>query len=350
MAPLLDVQNLETQFQLEDGVVRAVDRVSFRVDAGETVGLVGESGCGKSVTALSIMRLVAAPGRVAGGRILFHGTDLLALREDEMRKIRGNEIAMIFQEPMTSLNPVFTIGDQIAEAIQLHQKKSRKEAMEEAAAMLDKVAIPDAHKRVRDYPHQLSGGMRQRVMIAMALSCNPKLLIADEPTTALDVTIQAQILDILNRLQEEYQLSILLITHDMGVVAETCRRVVVMYTGRVVEEAPVRDLFRQPKHPYTRGLLRSIPKPFIEGQERATRLPTIDGTVPDLLELPAGCKFRPRCPDAFDRCGEEPPQFVTGPAGQHARCWLHEGEVWDPAAAAVGAGSGQAGSHAGGQP
>ena len=329
MQPLLDVRNLETHFLLEDGAVRAVDKVSFQVMPGETVALVGESGCGKSVTALSVMRLVSPPGRTVGGQILFQGTDLLQLRENEMRKIRGNEIAMIFQEPMTSLNPVFTVGDQIAEAIVLHQKKSKKDALKDAADMLDKVAIPDPHRRVRDYPHQMSGGMRQRVMIAMALSCNPKLLIADEPTTALDVTIQAQILDILNRLQEEYHLSVLLITHDMGVVAETCRRVVVMYTGRVVEEAPVRELFKTPKHPYTRGLLKSIPKPFVEGEERPTRLPTIEGNVPDLLELPKGCKFRPRCPDAFDKCIDEPGEFVTSETAR-ARCWLHEGPLWQP--------------------
>ncbi len=334
MQPLLDVRGLETRFVLEDGVVQAVDKVSFQVLPGETVALVGESGCGKSVTALSIMRLVAPPGRVAAGQILFEGTDLLKLREDEMRKIRGNKIAMIFQEPMTSLNPVFTVGDQIAEAVMLHQKKSRKAALADAADMLDKVAIPDPHRRVKDYPHQMSGGMRQRVMIAMALSCSPSLLIADEPTTALDVTIQAQVLDILNRLQDEYKLSVLLITHDMGVVAETCRRVVVMYTGRVVEEAPVRDLFRTPKHPYTQGLLRSIPKPFVEEDERPDRLPTIAGTVPDLLELPKGCKFAPRCPDVFDKCREsEPAEFITG-AGCRARCWLHEGAVWNPAEAA----------------
>jgi oligopeptide/dipeptide ABC transporter ATP-binding protein len=333
--PILDVRNLQTHFLLEDGAVRAVDDVSFQVAPGETVGLVGESGCGKSVTALSIMRLVSHPGKIVAGRILFKGTDLLGLDERDMRRIRGNEIAMIFQEPMTSLNPVFTVGDQIAEAIVLHQKKSRKEALQEAARMLDKVAIPDATKRVRDYPHQMSGGMRQRVMIAMALSCNPKLLIADEPTTALDVTIQAQILDILNRLQEEYHLSVLLITHDMGVVAETCRRVVVMYTGRVVEEAPVRELFKTPRHPYTRGLLRSIPKPFTSEGIRTGRLPTIEGTVPDLLELPAGCRFQPRCGDAFDRCATEPPEFATG-AASRARCWLHEGPVWNEAPAGAG--------------
>jgi oligopeptide/dipeptide ABC transporter ATP-binding protein len=333
MQPLLDVLHLKTHFFLEDGVVRAVDDVSFQVAPGETVGLVGESGCGKSVTALSIMRLVSPPGRVVSGSIKFQGVDLLALREEEMRKIRGNEIAMIFQEPMTSLNPVFTVGDQIAEAIVLHQKKSKREAIDEAVRMLDKVAIPDARKRVRDYPHQMSGGMRQRVMIAMALSCNPKLLIADEPTTALDVTIQAQILDILNRLQEEYHLSVLLITHDMGVVAETCRKVVVMYTGRIVEEAPVRALFKAPKHPYTQGLLRSIPKPFTDAGDRLHRLATIEGTVPDLTELPPGCKFQPRCPDAFEKCGVEPPDFVTG-AGCRARCWLHEGAVWTAEAVA----------------
>ena len=326
MQPLLDVRGLKTHFLLEEGVVRAVDDVSFQVGHGETVALVGESGCGKSVTALSIMRLVAPPGKVVAGQVLFEGTDLLSLRESEMRKIRGNAISMIFQEPMTSLNPVFTIGDQIAEAIQLHQRKSKKEALEEAVLMLDKVAIPDARKRVRDYPHQMSGGMRQRVMIAMALSCNPKLLIADEPTTALDVTIQAQVLDILNRLQDEYRLSVLLITHDMGVVAETCKRVVVMYTGRVVEENAVRPLFKNPRHPYTQGLLRSIPKPWAEGVNKAKRLETIEGTVPDLLELPVGCKFQPRCPKAFEKCVVEPPEFVVGDG--RSRCWLDEGPVF----------------------
>jgi oligopeptide/dipeptide ABC transporter ATP-binding protein len=333
MEPLLEVRNLETHFLLEDGAVRAVDDVSFTVQPGETVGLVGESGCGKSVTALSIMRLVSPPGRTVGGQVLFNGTDLLGLREEEMRRIRGNDVAMIFQEPMTSLNPVFTIGDQIAEAVMLHQKKSRKEALEAAVEMLDRVAIPDARKRVHDYPHQMSGGMRQRVMIAMALSCNPKLLIADEPTTALDVTIQAQILDILNRLQEDFHLSVIMITHDLGVVAETCNRVVVMYTGRVVEEAPVKELFATPKHPYTQGLLRSIPKPFVKGQENVHRLPTIDGSVPDLRELPPGCKFAPRCPEVMDRCREEEPaEFATGGVAR-SRCWLHEGELAAPGGA-----------------
>jgi oligopeptide/dipeptide ABC transporter ATP-binding protein len=333
MQPLLEVRNLETHFMLEDGAVKAVDNISFVVQPGETIGLVGESGCGKSVTALSIMRLVSPPGRTVGGQVLFEGTDLLTMREDDMRKIRGNDIAMIFQEPMTSLNPVFTIGDQIAEAVMLHQKKTRKEAIESAVEMLDRVAIPDARKRVHDYPHQMSGGMRQRVMIAMALSCNPKLLIADEPTTALDVTIQAQILDILNRLQEDFHLSVIMITHDLGVVAETCNRVVVMYTGRVVEEAPVKDLFGRPQHPYAQGLLRSIPQPFTERTEEIDRLPTIDGSVPDLRELPPGCKFAPRCPDVMDRCrSEEPPEYATGELSR-ARCFLHEGEVAVPGGA-----------------
>ncbi|MEM7249152.1 MAG: ABC transporter ATP-binding protein [Acidobacteriota bacterium] len=331
MAPILDVRHLQTHFHTEDGVVRAVDDVSFTVEAGETVALVGESGCGKSVTALSVMRLVSPPGRIVSGEILFDGTDLVGLPEEDMRRIRGNDIAMIFQEPMTSLNPVFTVGDQIAEAITLHQGLPRAQAMDEAARMLDKVAIPDATKRVRDYPHQMSGGMRQRVMIAMALSCNPKLLIADEPTTALDVTIQAQILDILNRLQEEYQLSVLMITHDLGVVAETCRRVVVMYTGRVVEEAPVEQLFATPKHPYTQGLLRSIPKPFTEELSSETRLPTIDGNVPDLRELPPGCKFEPRCGDSEERClNDEPPEFHASDGACRSRCWLQESEDGTP--------------------
>jgi oligopeptide/dipeptide ABC transporter ATP-binding protein len=338
MQPLLDVRNLETHFLLEEGVVRAVDKVSFRIMPAETVALVGESGCGKSVTALSIMRLVAPPGRIVSGQVLFKGTDLLGLREEEMRKVRGNRIAMIFQEPMTSLNPVFTVGDQIAEAIVLHQKKSKKQAMVDAAEMLARVAIPDPHRRVRDYPHQMSGGMRQRVMIAMALSCNPELLIADEPTTALDVTIQAQILDILLRLQEEFKLSVLLITHDMGVVAETCKRVVVMYTGRVVEEADVRTLFKEPRHPYTRGLLRSIPKPYTTEGARVERLQTIDGTVPDLLELPEGCTFRPRCPDAFEPCTRIPPEFRVG-SHCRVRCFLHEGPTWEPEPLAAATGT-----------
>jgi peptide/nickel transport system ATP-binding protein len=326
--PLLDVRNLRTWFFTEDGIGRAVDDVSFRIDEGEILGLVGESGCGKSVTSLSIMRLVAAPGRISGGQILFRGTDLVQLPEPQMRKIRGNEISMIFQEPMTSLNPVFTVGDQIAEAIVLHQKKSRGDAMKEAVRLLDEVQMPDAGRRVHDYPHQMSGGMRQRVMIAMALSCNPSLLIADEPTTALDVTIQAQILDILQRLQRDRKLSVLLITHDLGVIAEVAQRVAVMYTGKIVEEAPVNEIYKRPKHPYTQGLLRSIPN--LERELRLTgkkdRLATIDGVVPDLLELPPGCSFRPRCPDApglMPRCDSKVPELYEVGSGHRARCYLY---------------------------
>ena len=290
MGVLLDVKNLKTYFHLEEGTVKAVDDVSFHIDEGETLGLVGESGCGKSVTSLSVMRLLSPPGKIEGGTITFKGQALLDLPEKEMRKIRGNEISMIFQEPMTSLNPVFTVGNQIAEAIKLHQKKNRHEAMEEAVRMLRAVAIPDPEKRVRDYPHQLSGGMRQRVMIAMALSCNPSLLIADEPTTALDVTIQAQILDILAKLKKDFRLSLLLITHDLGVIAEVADRVAVMYTGKIVEEASVHDIFKNPKHPYTEGLLRSIPGTHKQtGGEKVDRLPTNKGKVPVLLHRPPGC-------------------------------------------------------------
>jgi oligopeptide/dipeptide ABC transporter ATP-binding protein len=329
MPPLLEVQSLKTWFHTDDGVIRAVDDITFHIDEGEILGLVGESGCGKSVTSLSILRLVSPPGRVAGGRIVFKGTDLLKLSEKEMQKIRGNEISMIFQEPMTSLNPVFTVGDQIAEAIVLHQKKSKKDAMTEVVRLLDEVQIPDARRRAGDYPHQLSGGMRQRVMIAMALSCGPSLLIADEPTTALDVTIQAQILDILRRLQRERRLSVLLITHDLGVIAEVAGRVAVMYAGKVVEEATAKQLYKAPKHPYTQGLLRSIPN--IDRELRvagkAHRLTTIEGVVPDLLELPPGCSFRPRCSEAvklMPRCDQKMPDLLPIAPGHTARCYLYE--------------------------
>jgi oligopeptide/dipeptide ABC transporter ATP-binding protein len=332
MEPLLEVRNLRTFFHLEEGLLRAVDDVSFRVGRGETVGLVGESGCGKSVTALSILRLVERPGRIAGGQVLFEGRDLLRLPEPEMRRIRGNRISMIFQEPMTSLNPVFPVGEQIAEAVRLHQGKAKREAMETAIEMLRTVAIPDPERRVHDYPHQLSGGMRQRVMIAMALSCNPALLLADEPSTALDVTIQAQILDLLAGLRERLGLSVVLITHNLGIVAETARRVVVMYTGKVVEEAPVRDLYRDPRHPYTKGLLRSVPKLHKEMRAagRKRRLDTIEGRVPDILRLPRGCHFAPRCPDAMPRCRENPVPMFRLPEGP-----LAEEAEPTPAAAAV---------------
>jgi oligopeptide/dipeptide ABC transporter ATP-binding protein len=327
--PLLQVRNLRTTFFTSDGAVDAVDNVTFSVRRGESVALVGESGCGKSVTAMSIMRLVAPPGRITNGQILFKGRDLAALSEKEMRTVRGNDVAMVFQEPMTSLNPVFKIGAQVSEAIRIHRKVSRAEAWKQAGEMLELVSIPDPHKRLDDYPHQLSGGMRQRVMIAIALSCDPELLIADEPTTALDVTIQAQIMELLASLQKKLGLAVLLITHDLGVVAEFCERVVVMYTGRVVEEAPVRDLFANPGHPYTRGLLKSLPS--IDSVEHGTteRLSTIAGMVPPLTNLPQGCKFNPRCPDVMEIClGNEPALMAAGPR-QLARCYLH-GDVPDP--------------------
>src|SRR5438874_1355367 len=322
---LLQVKNLRTSFFTEYGAVHAVDNVSFNVRKGEAVALVGESGCGKSVTAMSIMRLVATPGKITGGEVRFKGRDLASLSEREMRRVRGNDIAMVFQEPMTSLNPVFKIGAQVAEAIRIHKDVSRKEARRMAGDMLNLVSIPDPIKRLDDYPHQLSGGMRQRVMIAMALSCDPELLIADEPTTALDVTIQAQIMELLAKLQDKLGLAILLITHDLGVVAEFCERVIVMYTGRIVEEARVRDPLENPAHPYTRGLLKSLPS--VAGREK--RLPTIKGMVPPINALPPGCKFNPRCPDVMPIClGNEPARMIVG-VGHDARCYLH-GDTPDP--------------------
>jgi len=323
---LLEISDLSVRFHTDDGPVHAVDRVSFALEEREVLAVVGESGCGKSVTAMSIMRLVAPPGRVAAGEIRFKGRDLAKLSEREMREVRGDDIAMVFQEPMTSLNPVFRIGDQVAEAIRIHRKVSKKEARKRAGEMLELVAIPDPIKRLDDYPHQLSGGMRQRVMIAMALSCDPELLIADEPTTALDVTIQAQIMELLASLQQRLGLAILLITHDLGVVAEFCERVIVMYTGRIVEESPVRDLFANPAHPYTRGLLKSLPS---VSTQQSARLPTIKGMVPPITNLPPGCKFNPRCPDVMEIClGKEPARMIVGP-GHDARCYLH-GEQADP--------------------
>ena len=327
---LLEVRNLRTSFPTAAGFVHAVDNVSFSVRKGEAVALVGESGCGKSVTAMSIMRLVAAPGRITGGEVRFKGRNLADISERDMRHVRGNDIAMVFQEPMTSLNPVFKIGDQVAEAIRIHRKVSRREARKLAGDMLELVAIPDARKRLDDYPHQLSGGMRQRVMIAIALSCDPELLIADEPTTALDVTIQAQIMELLASLQKRLGLAILLITHDLGVVAEFCKRVIVMYTGRIVEEAPVNDLFANPAHPYTRGLLKSLPTRNSEGQ----RLATIEGMVPSISNLPPGCKFNPRCPDVMPIClDNEPARMVVAPR-HDARCYLHGNDA-DPERIAV---------------
>ncbi|HEX8180278.1 MAG TPA: ABC transporter ATP-binding protein [Pyrinomonadaceae bacterium] len=302
---------MQTHFFTRAGLVRAVDGVSFQLARGELLGLVGESGCGKSVTALSLMRLVAPPGRVVGGEVLFDGVDLLQLSEAKMRAIRGDDIAMIFQDPMTSLNPVYTVGEQIAEALRLHRKLARKEARAAAVEAMREVSIPDPARRADDYPHQLSGGMRQRVMIAMALACDPKLLIADEPTTALDVTIQAQILELLDGLRKTRDLAVLLITHDLGVVAEVADRVAVMYTGRIVEASPVAELFARPKHPYTEGLLRSVPKLTVAEAQKVERLQTIEGTVPKLTDLPPGCHFAPRCPHRMPRCtaGERIPLY-----------------------------------------
>jgi peptide/nickel transport system ATP-binding protein len=320
--PVLDVQNLKTHFYTRDGVVRAVDGVSFSVMPGETLAIVGESGCGKSVTSLSILRLIASPpGRIVEGRILFGGRDLLQLTERAMRSVRGNEISMVFQEPMTSLNPVLTIGRQIAESLTLHRGLSRADAMARAVEMLRLVNIPEAQRRVQAYPHQLSGGMRQRVMIAMALACNPRLLIADEPTTALDVTIQAQILELMRGLKEKTGAAIVLITHDLGVVAEMAQRVVVMYAGRKVEEAPVEALFSNPRHPYTRGLLNSVPRLTEAGMPGRKRLAEIAGMVPSLRDELVGCAFAARCGHATSRCRGESPALEEKAPGHLAACW-----------------------------
>ena len=321
---LLDVKNLKTYFFTDEGVVRAVDGVDLYIEKGETLGVVGESGCGKSVTALSIMKLIPQPpGRIVEGEINYNGTNLVTLAPNRMRKIRGKEISMIFQEPMTSLNPVFTVGEQIAEAIRLHEGLGRREAMAKTVDMLKLVHIPNAERRVKEYPHQLSGGMRQRIMIAMALSCNPKLLIADEPTTALDVTIQAQILELLNELKARLRMAIMLITHDMGVIAETAQRVVVMYAAKVAEEASVTDLFKEPLHPYTQGLLRSIPRIDLAATERR-RLEVIGGTVPTLRgDIAPGCRFAPRCPFVKPVCTEKDPVLKEVKPGHKVSCWLY---------------------------
>ena len=322
---LLEVKNLKTGFKTDDGHFLAVDDVSFKLEEGKTLGIVGESGCGKSVTSLSIMRLIPnPPGKIEGGEIIFGGRNLLTLSDEEMRKIRGNEIAMIFQEPMTSLNPVFTIGNQIGEAIELHQRGlSSAQIRQKTIDMLKLVGIPEPDKRIDDYPHQLSGGMRQRVMIAMALSCNPKLLIADEPTTALDVTIQAQILDLVRKLQKEFNASMILITHDLGVVAETCNDVAVMYAGKIVEYGTVEDIFYRPKHRYTQGLLNSIP--HFETGHRRERLETIPGLVPSMFNLPKGCRFQDRCKFAQSDCGSAQPtlQPASGSSSKHMVACYH---------------------------
>ena len=324
--PVLQIENLQTHFFTDRGQIPAVDGVSITVNKGEVVGIVGESGCGKSVTSLSVMKLVPnPPGKIVGGAIKFKGEDLVSVDEKRMRAIRGNEIAMIFQEPMTSLNPVMKIGEQLMESIRLHLGYSDKQAREHAISMLTKVGIPRPQEIINEYPHQLSGGMRQRIMIAMAMSCQPNLLIADEPTTALDVTIQAQILDVMKQLQADEHMSMLLITHDLGVVAEMCNRVVVMYAGRVVEEASVLDLFDDPKHPYTKGLIGSVPK---LGQKRS-RLDSVPGNVPNPNQMPKGCKFAPRCKDVMPVCWEEEPAITTTGPERFCRCWLYSEESRD---------------------
>jgi oligopeptide/dipeptide ABC transporter ATP-binding protein len=322
---LLEIKNLKTWFHTFEGTAKAVDDVSLYLDKNEVLGIVGESGCGKSVTAQSIMRLIPEPpGEIVNGSILFDNLDLTQLSMDKMRTIRGDRIAMIFQEPMSSLNPVFTIGDQIGEMFMLHMKLSRKEALQNAEQMLVKVQIPAPDKRIHEFPHQLSGGMRQRVMIAMALSCNPEILIADEPTTALDVTVQAQIIDLMMQIKEDFNAAIMLITHDLGVISETADRVIVMYAGEVVEEASTEQLFDSPKHPYTQGLLKSVPRPGMREKAGRNRLQEIPGLVPSLYNLPVGCNFSPRCKNATDICRNKKPQLSTINGGRKTRCWL-----WD---------------------
>ena len=317
---LLEVNNLKTYFYIEEGVVKAVDGVDFDIYPGETLGIVGESGCGKSVTSLSIMNLIESPpGKIVDGEILFEGQDLTELNQSQMRDIRGNEISMIFQEPMTSLNPVYTVGDQISEAMLMHKKISKTAATNQAIEMLDKVGIPSPEQRIKEYPHQLSGGMRQRVMIAMALACDPKLLIADEPSTALDVTIQAQILELMEDLKNRFDMSIMLITHDLGVIAEVSERVAVMYAGKIVEYTDIKTLFKDPDHPYTWGLMQSIPKLDFE----TDRLNAIPGVVPSPLDFPEGCKYNTRCPLADEKCEEEP-DLEEIRSGHEVRCWHTE--------------------------
>jgi len=329
MTDLLEVEDLGTWFYTRQGIVKAVDGVNFGVASGETLAIVGESGCGKSMTALSLMRLIPEPpGRIVSGSVKLGGKDLLKLSQEEMRKVRGNEISMIFQEPMTSLNPVMTIGKQISEALILHRDMDKKAAWKRSVEMLDLVKIPEPVQRAKEYPHQLSGGMRQRAMIAMALACNPKVLIADEPTTALDVTIQAQILELIVELQREFGAAVILITHDLGVVAETARRVIVMYAGRKVEEAEVGELFAHPLHPYTVGLMASIPRlDLLRGADRVEtdRLQEIPGIVPPLFALPEGCAFAPRCPKADDLCRRERPPYEQKQPGHWAACWHTHG-------------------------
>jgi peptide/nickel transport system ATP-binding protein len=320
--PLLRVEDLAVHFDTDAGDVAAVRGVGLTIGDGETVALVGESGCGKSVTAFAVMRLIRPPGRIASGRVLLRGRDLATLGEEEMRRVRGAEIGMVFQEPMSSLNPVFRVGDQIGEVLALHRGLGRDEARSEAVKLLGMVGIPSPERRVRQYPHELSGGMKQRVMIAMALACRPALLIADEPTTALDVTIQAQILELLKQLQSELGMAILLITHNLGVVAHFAERAAVMYAGRIVEQAPVGALFREPRHPYTHALIAALPR----GRAARSRLAAIEGHVPSPLRLPRGCAFSPRCPEALPRCPEQDPPLEREAGGRSVACWLRAGE------------------------
>ena len=327
MEPILEVKNLSVDFKTFEGQVKALDQVSFGLYPGETLGIVGESGCGKSVTSLSILRLIATPpGQITGGEILMEGKDLLKLSPSKMRHIRGNRISMIFQEPMTSLSPVFTVGEQIAEVFREHQNVSRKEAVTRSIDMLSKVNIPDPSKASRYYPHQMSGGMRQRVMIAMALACRPDILIADEPTTALDVTIQAQVIDQIKKLQKDMGMSVIFITHDLGVVANIAKRVIVMYVGRILEQATAKELFENPLHPYTRGLMGSIPKAGQKQKGKQQDLKEIKGVVPSLLDLPIGCKFSARCPEVMDICRQKEPELITVSQGRSCRCWLYKKE------------------------
>lgn len=321
---ILEINGLRTSFFTEELEVKAVDGVSFHLPKGKTVGIVGESGSGKSITALSILQLLNRPGKIVDGEVLFKGKDLTKANEREIRSIRGNEISMIFQEPMTSLNPVYTIGKQIGEALKIHEKFDKAKQRKRAIELLELVGIPSPEQRFKQYPHELSGGMRQRVMIAMALACNPELLIADEPTTALDVTIQAQILELMKRIQKEFGMSVIMITHDLGVVAETCDYVAVMYAGKIVEFQDVRSLFKKPKHPYTVGLMKSIPRHDTDVDE----LEPIRGTVPNPDEMPVGCRFAPRCPFATDLCNEKLPSLLTKEDGSEVRCWIYTDE-WD---------------------
>jgi oligopeptide/dipeptide ABC transporter ATP-binding protein len=323
--PLLTVSGLRTVFEAGERDVPAVDGVSLEIRKGEILGLVGESGCGKTLTAYSLMRLVAPPGRIAAGEVRFEGRDLLGLSEEEMRRVRGDRMAIVFQEPMTSLNPVLTIGFQVGEALMVHRRTRKREAIRQAVEMMRLVAMPDPERRAREYPHQLSGGMRQRALIAMALICRPALLIADEPTTALDVTIQAQILELIRDLKRRLDLSVLLITHDLGVLAEVADRVAVMYAGKIVETGPAAALLREPLHPYTRALLRSIPPPRAEAGRR--RLAAIEGTVPDMARLPSGCRFHPRCAERLPHCGEQIPAESETAPGRRVACFLHHNRV-----------------------